>query len=276
MKKKILTLAAIALFMAGFTSCNNEDIDECFVENTAATKIVETRSSVPMTMEEALARLQALNEKYNCNFVMVKPAELHDEHHFAILENVMRSLAGLEPLPIEVKPQLYKTQLMDDTSIDEINVASTVTTLENDNENVQYTARGSSYETVEGADYAPLGTQFYRYNYEIFYRYAYGVHSDLEFDGFENQTNYSYSNMPQNESNASLSQDEIDKIAKDYVPEYVQNSLLLGSVIYYDNNNPEDLEQVFFSYSYQFTLHGIKFIAVCNSQGGALDISIIQ
>lgn len=41
MKKKILTLAAIALFMAGFTSCNNEDIDECFVEKQLQRKLLK-------------------------------------------------------------------------------------------------------------------------------------------------------------------------------------------------------------------------------------------
>ena len=276
MKKKILTLAAIALFMAGFTSCSNEELDKCVVENTAAMKSVETRSSAPMTTEEVQARLKALNEKYNCNFVMNKPAECHNEYTFAILENVMRRLAGLEPLPIEVKPQLYKTQLMDDTSIDEINVASTVTTLENDNENVQYTSRGSSYETVEATDYAPLGTQFYRYNYEIFYKYAYGVHSDLEFDGFENKTYYSVNNMPKNGTNEYLSQDEVDEIAKAYVPEYVPYSLLLESSIHYDNNNPYNMEEIWFAYSYQFTLRGLTFIATGNNKDGALDISIIQ
>lgn len=102
MKKKILSLAAIALFMIGFTSCSNEELDKCVVENTAAMKSVETRSSVPMTTEEVQARLKALNEKYNCNFVMNKPAECHNEYTFAILENVMRRLAGLEPIPFNL------------------------------------------------------------------------------------------------------------------------------------------------------------------------------
>lgn len=56
---KFLSLAAIALFMIGFTSCSNEELNECVVENTAVMKSVETRSSAPMTTEEVQARLKA-------------------------------------------------------------------------------------------------------------------------------------------------------------------------------------------------------------------------
>ncbi len=170
MKKKILTLATVITLITGFVSCSNDDFEECLQKSAVISKSVETRSTGTMTEEEVKERLRVLNEKYNCHFVMVKPAELHDEHHFAILENVMRRNVGLEPLPIDVENKSSKMQIIDDSSIDEINIESTVSTLEDgtsDND-VLYTSRGSSFVTVESSDYSLLGTQFYRYNYEIY------------------------------------------------------------------------------------------------------------
>ncbi len=98
MKRKILTFATLVSFMLVFASCSNSEVKECSSDNAEIAKSVETKRPGSMTEEEVKERLRILNEKYNLDFKMVKPAELHDELNFAVLENVMRRTVGLEPL----------------------------------------------------------------------------------------------------------------------------------------------------------------------------------
>lgn len=192
----------------------------------------------------------------------------------------MRRNDGLELLPIEVETESSAIQIIDDSSIDEITVASTYSTPENDPiiENTKlYTGSNSSYEIFYSSKYTSLDEQFIAYRYDIFYSFTYGRRSKLNFENFVNVTDYSINNMPKNGINEYLSQDDVDEIAKDYQLKYVDGSLwLIEGRITYENNKPEKLEEVHFSYAYRFTLGNLTFQVTAKNHERAYSIGIIE
>ena len=124
--KHFFTFACVMALMSGFVSCTNEDFEDCMpvaeMHRSAMTRSIDDE----ITMEEVKARMAELNERYGVNFVINEdaPASDYDNSFFIVVENVMRRNVGLKP--IDYTPQRVETlNLMDDISLDGVNVAST-------------------------------------------------------------------------------------------------------------------------------------------------------
>ena len=118
--------ACIVSVMTTFMSCTNEDCDDCMPVAEMHRSAITRSIGDEITIEEVKARMAELNERYGVNFVINEeaPASDYDNSFFIVVENVMRRNVGLEP--IDCTPQGVKTlNLMDDISLDGVNVAST-------------------------------------------------------------------------------------------------------------------------------------------------------
>lgn len=270
MKKRLFFyVAGIVALIAGAISCTNNDFEESIPQEQPQ----RTRAVRTMTADEVQARLDELNEKYNSNFIIVSDisSEEYDDFYFTALENVMRRNAGLEPLYIE-EANTY------DYSIDEVAVASTGRSLENDavaDPNEIYYGSATSYEGLQADQYTGFISEFNIYSYSISYNFQYGRNSVLTFSGFGNQTVYTIDNMPKNGVNEFLLPEDVANIAKNYGITYIDQSLRLETGISYDPDEPENLERVKFGYSYQFTISNKTFEAVSSNNSYATAIRAI-
>lgn len=277
MKKRFLfTIASVTILITGFVSCTNNDFEEC-VEKIPNAKSTITRTTCRMTAEEAQAKLDELNKKYNCDFIFTDSisAKNCDNFYFAVLENVMRKNAGLEPLSIEMSNMQESCNYIDDHSVDEIDVASTRSYVEDSAEPI--VKRSGSYkslETLEANDFSRFTSAFNRYNYSISYTYEYGPYSSLDFLGFENQTVYHTNNMPEEYQN--WFDCEVEELAKKFVVTYVDSSLNLETPISYNNNYPDDQQQVSFGYSYKFKIGNTTFLAVSANNSRVISTKMLD
>ena len=259
MKKKLFfTFACAMALMAGFVSCTNEDFEE-FAPVAEMQKSAMTRSaSEEITMEDVKARMAELNEKYGVNFVINEdaPASDYDESFLNVIENVMRRSIGLKPIDFTSKGA-ESLNLMDDMSLDGVNVASTSSAPEVPDGDLvhdpfkEYPGSETAQESMSVSEFTNFISDFNVYMWSISYTFTYGARSTISYVDFENQTNYNVVNMPKNGINELLSQSQVDDIAEAYQVSYVKNSMKLEVIpIKYDPNDPESLYKIDVFYSY--------------------------
>lgn len=268
MKKKLFfTFACVMAVMAGFVSCTNDDFEE-FAPVAEMQKSAMTRSAnEEITMEDVKARMAELNEKYGVNFVINEdaPASDYDESFLNVIENVMRRSIGLKPIDFTSKGA-ESLNLMDDMSLDGVNVASTSSAPEvPDGDLVHdpfkvYHGSETAQESMSVSKFTNFISDFNMYMWSISYSFTYGARSTISYVDFENQTNYKVDNMPKNGINELLSQSQVDDIAEAYQVSYVKNSMMLETPpIKYETNDPANLYLVDFKYSYQIKIAGSFF-----------------
>ncbi len=259
MKREIIfTFACVMALMSGFVSCTNEDFEDSMPVAEMQRSAITRSIGDEITIEEVKARMAELNERYSVNFVINEeaPASDYDNSFFIVVENVMRRNVGLEP--IDCTPQGVKTlNLMDDISLDGVNVASTKSVPKepeggpiHDPFKV-YTGSETALESMSVSKFTNFISDFNIYMWSISYSFTYGARSTISYEGFENQTHYNVDNMPKNGINELLLPSQVEDIAKAYQVSYVEKSMKLEVIpIKYDPNDPESLYEIDIFYSY--------------------------
>lgn len=280
MRKILLLEFAVAIVLtAGVVSCSNEEFESVYLKGTSLQK-AKTMNSV-MTSEQVQAKLKALNEKYGCCYIIDEdiPAEEFNEFFFEVLENAMRTDVGLNPTGEGLQSGSYANYSIDDKAIDEIKVTSASRSLEDDDylKPIKiYSGSNESFEGFNAKGYENFQSRFNIYSYSIKYNYTYGGRSAIEFDEFDNQTHYTIDNMPKDGINELLTPTELEIVAEEYDVTYVERSLNLTTIIYYDNNNPENTSMVSFGYTYKFEINGTTFKAIGTNNNSATAITIVE
>ena len=69
---------------------------------------------------------------------------------------------------------------------------------------------------------------------------------------------------------------EVEELAKKYVVTYVDSSLNLETPISYNNNYPDDQQQVSFGYSYKFMIGNTTFLAVSANNSRVISTKMLD
>ena len=263
MKKKLLfTFACVMALMAGFVSCTNDDFEDCMPVAEMQKSAMTRSAGNEITMEDVKARMAELNEKYGVKFFINEdaPASDYDDSFFNVVENVMRRNVGLEPIDFTNRGD-ETLNLMNDTSFDRVNVASTSSTLEApDGDPIHdpfkvYPGSETAKESLSVSKFTDFVSDFNVYKWSISYSFTYGAHSTISYNNFVNETDYNVTNMPKNGTNELLLPSEVKDIAEAYQVSYVDNSMNLERYpIKYDPNDPESLYNIDIFYSYSIKI----------------------
>ena len=164
---KVSGLLLITLFIT--VACTNDETND-FIENYSAIQQskkanVRTRSISYQTWEEVERRLAEINAKYNTNWCAPKTLspDRFTEEFFINLENHIRKELGL--------PTIQATTLIEDSTINEVAVASTGE-LEGEQivlEEKDFTGDGCITIDLSRSQLLETGTPFLNYKFNISY-----------------------------------------------------------------------------------------------------------
>lgn len=135
--KKILFLTLLCAFtlILAITSCSNNDYEETINAKMSKSRITRAASS-SFTMEEVEERLRLIGEKYGTKIHMKCIKDYHNitEDLFVQIEKIIAYRMSDDSNSIEdLQITNNSYSLIDDNSINEINIASTSNIIENSN-----------------------------------------------------------------------------------------------------------------------------------------------
>ncbi len=131
--KKILFLTLLSAFtlILAITSCSNNDYEETI--NAKMSKSRMTRAAYSITMEEVQERLRLIGEKYGTTINLLYLRDLSDitEETFLDIEHrIAARTNGINPTSNERQITQDVYTLIDDSSLNEISIASTNSNME--------------------------------------------------------------------------------------------------------------------------------------------------
>ena len=262
---KVLGLLLITLFIT--VACTNDETND-FIENYSAIQQskkanVKTRSISYQTWEEIDSRLAEINAKYNTNWCAPKTLspDRFTEEFFINLENHIRKELGL--------PTIQATTLIEDSTINEVAVASTGE-LEGEQivlEEKDFTGDGCITIDLSRSQLHETGTPFLNYKFNISYVFFNGKSGEWlkesadfpekEIDTFIDNTRYEKKNTIFYNENG-FTNDMLQTCIDEYKIEYIENSLTLCGNIKGCNNLGEDsnptVDDFNFSYTFNVTI----------------------
>ncbi len=260
---KTTGLLLITLFVT--IACTNDETND-FIENYSAIQEIKetnvrTRSISYQTWEEVDSRLAEINAKYNTNWCAPKTLspDCFTEEFFINLENHIRKELGL--------PTIQATTLIDDSTINEVAVASTG---EQEGEQIvleekDFTGDGCITVDLTRQNILSTGTPFLNYKFNISYVFFNGKSGEWlkessdfpekEIETFVDETRYEKSNTIYSEDN-NFTDSMIEEYVNDYKVKYKENSLKLCGNIEGRNNLGEDSNPTVddFNFSYTFDI----------------------
>ena len=189
--KKILFLTLLSAFTLIFaiTSCSNNDYEETI--NAEMSKSRMTRAAYSITMEEVQERLRLIGEKYGTTINLLYLRDLSDitEETFLDIEHrIAARTNGINPTSNERQITQDVYTLNDDSSLNEISIAST-------NSNMEANGGVNEYWKFFQILYEHTAKHTYKFDYliEIFcsIKNGHGV-AEANFTDWTSITNASY------------------------------------------------------------------------------------